>query len=328
MARTPHDNRPNLTLLEGGASNSRLTAKSGTPGVDTVRYRFRDQTERYLGLQYEAGVQHGARGEVRRTEGGVTVGAYPDGLVYVEGRLAAILNGEQDHSLRPGSELRAGAEAAAARAGVQAQAQAAVGRLDVTGELWFDEPEDGRRFLSSLAELDVPWLKTGTEGGKASGVETVYYRTARGRSVVMRAYDKGVETGQAPAGRWVRVERQRRYRKSREQDASTVASLDFAEVFAGRELARLTEHRDSLIGDVPAQVGRLRAAVDRGSIPAATAERLAGYLLLHGRGLPARTLYRREAELRAHGIDFALQAETLRSTARECLKLVCESFAA
>ena len=100
-AASAGDGRPALQVLDGGASNSRqsdTSVASTASGFDTVRLRFRRQE----GAYHQAKVAHAAvhaRGELRRTTNGITVGAYPDGLVTIEGRLAALLYGEDDHRL-------------------------------------------------------------------------------------------------------------------------------------------------------------------------------------------------------------------------------------
>jgi hypothetical protein len=85
------DGRPVLEVLEGGVSNSRLSdtsVASAGSGFDTIRLRFRRQEEAYHQAKADSSALH-ARGELRRTANGITIGAYPDGLVTVEGRLAA-----------------------------------------------------------------------------------------------------------------------------------------------------------------------------------------------------------------------------------------------
>ena len=59
----------------------------------------------------------GVRGELHRQADGVRVGAHRDGMLYAEGRLAAILNGPDDHSLLPMAVLEDGAHVAAQRFG-------------------------------------------------------------------------------------------------------------------------------------------------------------------------------------------------------------------
>jgi len=319
---------PQLRVLEGGASNSRPTAKSGRAGLDTLRFRWRDKSaaDRAAGLVHERGVYHDGRG-VRRTEDGVTLGAV-GGMLYLEGRAAAILDGPENHELVPPSELVEVARVAAERAGV-AGSVAAIGRLDLASEAVFDRGADGRRFLAALATLDVPWLKTGTEGGKGAGLETVYWRTVNGRSVKLRAYDKGVESGTAAAGERIRLERQARFPKARERVAHELVD-EAARLYVGRELRTLVELAPGRhdVGDVPAAVDTLRARVERGQLRPQAAERLIGYLALHGEGLPARTARRREAELRSLGIAVSFAAHADRVPVRPILAELVEAFAA
>lgn len=89
-----------------------------------------------------------------------------------------------------------------------------VGRADLASELRFSDGRDGVELLRAVSYVDLPWLKVGTEGGKRDSLETVSWRTVNGRSVVMRMYDKGRETGLAAPGEWIRFERQRRRRNA------------------------------------------------------------------------------------------------------------------
>ncbi len=231
--------------------------------------------------------------------------------MFVEGRVAALLNGPDDHGLGDARALVAGAARAAELAGVDAGAECSVGRLDLAGELLFEEPQHGRRFLAALGALDVPWLKTGTEGGKSAGIETVYWRTVNGRSIVLRAYDKGVESGTGAAGTRLRIERQRRFRKVRERTVASIAGEALAPLYVGRELRTLlaAAPAEHTVGNVPDAIAGLRRRVATGELHGRTVERLVGYLALRGEGLPLRTRQRRDAELGRLGVAVRFAAE-------------------
>lgn len=303
---------PELRLIRGGATNSRPTATSGRDvrrggvGFDTVRYRFRGELrDVYEGLRARPDVARGPRGEVRRrVDGSARVEAYPDGLVTVEGRLAALLHGEQDHRLLGPGELVEGVEAAAAIAGVhEGDAVVELGRADLTSELHFADGSEGLELLRAAAYVDLPWLKVGTEGGKGRRLETVHWRTVNGRSTVLRLYDKGVETEQAAPGHWLRLERQRRWRKARALDAEVFASSSLRESFVGRELGAIVARVDDVyVCDRWSAIELLRRRRAAGELGARSLELLAGFLAAHGDGLPARTRRRRESRLRELGI--------------------------
>jgi hypothetical protein len=267
-----------------------------------VRFRFRGQEGAYERAKSLRWAQH-AHGELRDSRDGVTVGAYADGLVTVEGRLAALLHGPDDHRLVSADGFRSAPAVAAERFGLSLAQPVGVGRADLASELVFDDGRDGLDLLRAAASLDVPWAKIGTEGGKRGTVETVYVRSLTGRTVLLRLYDKGRETGEAAPGTWLRLERQRRYRKAREPEVDDVLAQGLGTVFVGRELARLVAGvGDVHVCDRLGAVEVLRRLASVGRIPPSKAERLAGFVLLDGVGLPARTQRRRASELRELGI--------------------------
>jgi len=98
-----------LRAIEGGSSNSRPTPGSWNHGIDTVRYRFRGDAYGKEKFARTGPYQEGARGELYRQTGGLRLGATREGMLYVEGRLAAIVHGQHDHSLQPLSAVGNGA---------------------------------------------------------------------------------------------------------------------------------------------------------------------------------------------------------------------------
>jgi len=283
-----------------------MSAFCSDSGVDTVRFRWRTSNEVYRAFQRRPnGVIQGYRGEVFDQTAVGRVGVYPDGLVYLEGRASAILHAdpEDHHLLEPAGLLSA--ERVALRlvqqhgAPVPDDAEARLGRADLAAELRFGSSAEGSAFLHALASLDVPWCKSRTDGRKGDRVETVSFHGVHGRSIYLRAYDKGVESGTAAPGLRIRVERQRRFRKDREPNVSMFTTSDLRQVYLGREFAQLTQLPYATVCDVPEALATL---LDR-NLSAAQTERLAGFLTV-GRHLdhPTRTLYRRYAELRSLGI--------------------------
>jgi hypothetical protein len=270
-----------------------------------VRLRYRDpERGLYERLRVNNRRQEGARGELRVSQGSVRWGAYPDGLSYCEGRVAAMLDGDDAHYLASAAQLVDAADVFADTLGAPRE-QVLVGRLDLASELRFADGAEGRAFLVGAAAIDVPWLKTGTEGGKRSGLETVYWRTTNGRSVVLRLYDKGVESGTADAGKWLRGERQRRFRKGRELQAVAALELELRSMYVGRELAKLAvSDVEVTVCDTPAAIELLGRLASTGDISAMTRDALTGFLVWGGlRSDYARpTWYRRWAALRELGI--------------------------
>jgi hypothetical protein len=295
---------PALTEIEGGATNSRPTPETwNRHGVDTVRYRYRSDPAAYAKFAAAGASSEGARGELHRQADGVRIGAHRDGMLYAEGRLAAILNGPDDHSLLPIAALEQGAPAAAQRFGFDVDpTEARLGRLDIAAELHFEDGRDGLAFLHALSLADVPWAKVGTEGKKREHIQTVNFRSVRGRQILMRAYDKGIEAGIASPRELIRFERQRRYRKTAEKTIGMALELDTRELFIGRELASLVDVTAETVCDTWGAIDRLTELARCGRITASKADALAGFLIRRGEGHKSSTWYGRWADLRAFGV--------------------------
>lgn len=190
-----------------------------------------------------------------------------------------------------------------ADAGFPVGADRGLSRLDQTVTLEFAEPDAGLALLVGLSVVDVPRLKPGTEGRP---IETVHWR-GRGKSkrIRARAYDKGIESGSAERGRFIRLENQTRYTKEARMSARThadqprIASTQFHHRFAP-----VAESVDGLhAATVPVIADRLVDLSRRGVITWAAAERLAGYLLLQDKLKQSpSTQRRRRRELREHGL--------------------------
>lgn len=301
---------------QGGASNSRPRLTSETPGqagIDTLRLRWRCESGTQERLRGVGVTELRARSELRRSSGGVTVGTFPDGLVYVEGRVCSLLGDPESDELASASAVVQAEELW--RETLELDGVAEVGRADVTAELQFEDRGDGLDLLAALRHVDYPWLKVGTEGWKRGELETVYGRSANGRSVHLRVYDKGVESGGAAPGERVRFERQARYRKDRARTVAEWLAPGAAAWFVGRELASLVERPEDEVY-VCNEVGalrELRRLADDGRIGWQAAERLVGYVWLRGQGLSRATRYRRESELHELGVYLD---RTLRESAR------------
>ena len=91
--------------------------------------------------------------------------------------------------------------------------------------------------------------KVGTKGKKRERIQTVNFRSVRGRTILMRAYDKGVESGVASPGELIRFERQRRYRKRDELSVSEARDLEISKLFIGRELESLARVTAEVVCD-------------------------------------------------------------------------------
>lgn len=291
--------RPELRVLAGGVTNSRPTIKNRTSGVDTVRLRYRADNEAFHRFRQLDSFEEGPRGECWRMVDGIRTGAYPDGLHYVEARLAALLYGREDHRLCAPEELVAG-EKVGARL-LEVDVQAAVGRYDLASELRFEQASEGLALLRAMSSLDVPWAKVGMEGYRGGAPETVYLRSLNGRTILARMYDKGVEAATDPRGTRLRFERQRRVRKSREMTVEQLLGRDLARDFVGRELAAWAFSTEAAytVGGVPAAIERLGELCADGKLAPLVRDRLTGFLLHRGSGYSVQSYRRAMRELRS-----------------------------
>lgn len=288
-----------------------LSAILSDRGLDTVRFRWREDSSIYdlFGRRAE-GYQQGYHGEkFVQTQLG-RLGVYPDGLVYLEGRAKAlsVWNRDEHELLPPHHVLSAeqGAREWARENGAPiSEAAATLGRIDLASELRFSSGVEGGAFLHSLAALDVPWCKSRVDGRKGDSIETVSFHGVRGKTIYLRAYDKGVESGTAAPGKRIRVERQKRFRKTREPMAADLNVVDLRKWYIGREFEKLSDLPSSTVVDIR---GALSVLMEAEYLTGAEKLRLAGYSVL-GRYLeeageiPSRSARRYRAELRSAGIS-------------------------
>lgn len=278
---------------------------SSGKGFDTVRFRWRGDNEVYRQFQRRSeGTVEGYRGErFVQTKLG-RVGAYPDGLVYIEGRASALAGLDpSDHSLLAPGGLHTAERVA--REYVKDQGApipdepARLGRVDLASELRFSDPRAGSAFLHSLGSLDVPWCKSRVDGRKGDHIETVSFHGTRGATIYLRAYDKGVESRTEAPGLRIRVERQKRFRKDREPLSTDLGSSDLRNMFLGREFRLMADLPSATVCDVPEALEVLRDL----ELPWRQAERLGAYICFGDYiDYPKDQIYSRTAELRAHGI--------------------------
>lgn len=283
-----------------------MSALLSAHGIDTVRFRWRETNEEFNRfIRRPEGVIQGHRGEMYVQTGLGRVGAYPDGLFYMEGRAEAIRTMDRDnHDLGSVENLQITERVAREFmsenwAHVGQDESARLGRIDLASELRFLDGVDGSAFLHSLAGLDVPWCKSRVDGRKGSQIETVSFHGTRGKTIYLRAYDKGIEAKTDPAGIRIRVERQKRFRKTREPTPFDLNVVDLRKAFWGREFKNLADLPTATVCDLPDALGVLCERAET----YAQLERLAGYLTVgHMVDYERTTRWRREAELRSLGI--------------------------
>jgi len=302
-------------------------------GLDTVRFRWRNPDgDSYYRFKAQAkNYQHGQHGEIRvPTELG-QVGMYPDGLVFMESRVSALVDGSRDsHRLGEVHELHS-AERVARDVAFKAGAHpgfddARLGRLDFASELTFRHGEAGQAFLHALSNADIPWCKSRTDGVKGRGIETVSFHGVQGKTVYLRAYDKGVESDTAAPGIRIRVERQKRWRKVREPFMHEVSGADLHSWYVGREFARLQDLPTAYVVDVAGAIDVLWESCESPE----QMERMVAYVVA-GRIIDyhPKSRLRRAAELRSLGvvIDYA-QQERLEVPVGRYLQSLASAWAA
>lgn len=285
-----------------------------------MQFRWRTSNEVYREWQQRpGGTIEGYRGQRFEQTPLGRVSVFPDGLVTVEGRASALLHQDaDDHTLLAPDQLifseqvtrsfaqQLGAaipHAAPVALGQAPAVDVTLGRADLAAELRFSDPNEGSAFLHSLASLDVPWCKSRTDGRKGSHIETVSFHGANGKSISLRAYDKGVESGTERAGVRLRLERQKRWRKQVEVGLADFVVSDLRRIFLGREFARLTDLPYASVCDVPEALLVLGDHAASGALTACMHESLMGFVVGgHNVDHSRRTMYRRAAQLRDLGI--------------------------
>lgn len=279
-------------------------------GIDTIRLRWREPGAGYADRLERIEHRRGPRGECFVQLDGARYGAFGDGVCYVEGRAALLLEGSESHRLVAPAELGAVADAAAERLaelGIRVDAgHARTARIDCTAQLEFADPLAGQAMLRGLLHTDLPWLKAGGEGIKRNSAETVFWRSAgRGKRVLRRTYDKGVEAGIAPPGMMIRDECQTRFPKSRERWLSLVSAGDCAELYARRHIARLVDPDTAdvmVVANTADAIELLSGLVDDDTLGRRLATSLAGFLVLGHRHASRPTYYRNWSMLSKLGI--------------------------
>ncbi len=298
-------------------------------GLDTVSYALRpdgnDSADALSRLRLGRELVHQETGETMRVGPGpsgsviigkplegMRVGAFPSvGLLWAEGRLGAILAGSsEDHSLAPADSLVNGAlrvRDALALVGLDfADSRAAIRRVDLAAELRFDRSGDGLSFLRAMASLEVPGVKRDV-WFNGSRVETLYWRTPKRGAVRGRLYDKGVESGTDAPGHRLRLERQVRYPKAKQQTPAALSGSDLEALYCGRFEALERGSGNVIATGLNGAQAAILEKVKSGEITALRAERMLGTLVLLDHFGPTAwekpyTAKRRQRELQELGI--------------------------
>lgn len=256
--------------------------------------------------------------------GGYRVGWFPEsGLVFAEGR--------------PAEEGLAGPEEAIGATEALADQLGALGvsvgdvpsgglrRLDIAVDLWMDSMLEGLSFLECAAAASLG-------GGKLCAyrsdrrVESVFIKSRAGKTLA-RIYDKGVQGGSAPRGRWLRLEAQWRFPRGSRLPLHGLDAALLRERFKLRFEGLWQAAGGFWLGDVAEMSERIAAAVEIGQLHPSRARSLAGYLVLSAAGVEQgakRTTYELERECRELGLTVSLadnrQRVDVASVVDECLR--------
>lgn len=275
-------------------------------GVDTVSFAWRPLDDEVLWDRLQNGAQaRSIAGLWRVNPAGVPGGwmlskplagarwfFFPDSrLIFAEGRLGAMLSGRDgDFSLAPFSSLMTAAlrleeEIAVVfghdRADGIGGLIMALRRLDLAAELRWADPSDGLAALRALGTLSIPRVKV-CEWRHEGRTETVsYYTATKHKKLLMRIYDKGVESRSAAPGTLLRFERQHRWVKADQPELFNFAvQADPSALWLDRfeDWAESAE-RLAVEGGEGSQ-RRLIEAVESGDLDREKAERLIGALAI------------------------------------------------
>lgn len=237
---------------------------------------------------------------------GYRVGWFPEpGLVFAEGRPLG-------EDLCPAGELREAAGrlgAALEDLGVPLERTPCAGlrRLDVAADLWTDSSVEGLVLLECIGAASLGVGKLATYRSDRC-VESVLIKSRAGRTQA-RVYDKGVQTGLAPPGRWIRLEGQWRFAQKNRPAIGQLGGDVLRDRFRSRFEPLWQAAEGFELGGVDVVCERIAAAVEAGQLRPSRARSVAGYLLLSASGVPQgakRTAYELEYECRQLGLSISL----------------------
>ncbi len=234
--------------------------------------------------------------------GGYRIGWFPDwGLVFGEGRPSGdALCGVGELPVALGR-----LEGAMEDVGLPVGSASAGGlrRLDVAADLWTGSGVEGLVFLECVGAASMGAGKIATYRG-ARCVESVLLKTRTGRSQG-RVYDKGRESGGAPAGRWIRLEGQWRFQQGWRPLVGELSGGVLRDRFRYRFEPLWQASGGYGVGGLELVVRRVQAAMEAGQLRASRARSVVGYLVLSGGGVEQgakRTTYELERECRELGL--------------------------
>lgn len=180
-------------------------------------------------------------------------------------------------------------------------------RLDVAVDLWTDSGPEGLALLECIGNAVLGGGKLAVyRSGRC--IESVSLKTRSGKTQG-RLYDKGIQRGGAPRGRWLRFEAQWRFPRGGRPMLEQLDGQALRSHFWRRFEPLWSAAGGMRFGGVGALGERLEAAVGSGQLLPSRARSIAGYLLLSASGIPQgarRTTYELERECRELGLSVSL----------------------
>jgi hypothetical protein len=252
-------------------------------GVDTMRLLF--ETHSYVE-------------GITQLPGDWRCGSIPAlGLTWAEGHASSDGLGGPLEVLSTGDRVR---ELIDERLGVRADR--GVARLDVTTTRALPSVGHGRAFMAGMAATELPRCEAIRRG---SPVHSIGWAHERGRRLLARCYDKGLERGGEP-WRFARLEDQGRFPSGRRPVLEAAADAEFQR---RRLLARFNPMRKAVDGvkaaSFPVVAQSIADEVKYGYRSASEGRQLAGTMVLlrggAGEAIPRSTRYRWQSELREAG---------------------------
>lgn len=251
---------------------------------------------------------------------GHRVGFYGHGLLWAEGHpggdrlgrpadLPGALDGLEAQLLEAGVPVPVGRRGEDAY-GERFEGFAGIRRLDSTVDLRTESSAEGLAIMAGIAAVarDLPRAKTDVWFGTDGRVQTVALHGYSGGKLLGRVYDKGVETGEAARGRWLRPEDQRRWPKAQRRGVEELTGHYVREKHHQRFAPLWRASKGVTVAGPIVLAEKLAELVDADELAPSRARTLAGFLFLDGVGArqgSARTVRALRRECREHGLVLA-----------------------
>ena len=163
---------------------------------------------------------------------------------------------------------------------------AGVRRLDATCDVAHAVPAEGLALLSGVAALYVGGVQSVVRRASSSRrIETVEMHGHRGRRILARVYDKGVERGDAVPGALVRLEDQRRYDRAARRDVTELTTAYVRGAFRRRFVPLWRASKGVQVAGPLVLAARIGELVESGQLTPTKARAVAGFLLLDAAGV-------------------------------------------